>query len=44
MKGSDAKIDDAINKYEDMIAFLKQDMYELSDYENMLLRLAQLGA
>ncbi|GBF33191.1 flagellum-specific ATP synthase FliI [Desulfocucumis palustris] len=44
IKGSDAKIDDAINSYEDIISFLKQDMYELSDYENMLLSLEQLGA
>lgn len=44
IKGSDAKIDDAINNYEGIISFLKQDKYELSDYENMLLRLEQLGA
>ncbi|KJS15910.1 MAG: ATP synthase [Peptococcaceae bacterium BRH_c4b] len=36
VKGSNAKIDDAINSYDDIISFLRQDMNDSSDFEDML--------
>ncbi len=44
VKGSNARIDDAINSYDDLNAFLRQDMHESSEFADMLNELERLGS